>query len=69
MMEEKKVLEATPSTWTEPEFLELTSSELIAVKKEIYDQAFKKFEEEYEGQASSMSQFFEIENDSSKDKS
>ena len=31
----------------DPEHLELTAAELTAVKKEIYEEAFKKFEELY----------------------
>ena len=52
----------------DPEHLELNASELTAVKKAIYDEAFKKFEGFYADDVKMLSTFFGIEYDSSKDK-
>ena len=49
-------------------FIELTDSELAGVKKEIYAEGFKKFEEEYGKNVNQLSSFFDVENDG-KDKS
>ena len=51
--EEKDKIPDLPQTETssdkkeEVKFLELTDSELVDVKKAIYDKAFEKFEEDY----------------------
>lgn len=47
---------------------DLTDAELASVKKEIYDEAFKKFEEEYGNKLVQLCTFFDIESDN-KDKS
>jgi len=51
----------------EIEFLELSEAELVNVKKEIYEQGFKHFEEFYQEQLIELSQLFDLENDT-KDK-
>ena len=52
----------------EVELIDLTDSELASVKKNIYDEAFKKFEEEYGKNVSQLCSFFDIDLDI-KDKS
>lgn len=52
----------------DPEYLELNEEELSVVKKEIYEEAFKKFEELYKDDVALLSTFFSLDYDSSKDK-